>query len=356
MKKIIILIITLLFFTGCYDYTELNDTAIISGIAAAYKNNKYEITFEIIILQKDDSGSQSQSKTMLVTGQGENPAKAFNNTIGKVDKKVIFDHLQVVLLDESLAQKEGIKHLSNYLFRDIHISNNFYYIIAKDTSAKKILATKIKNEPVVSNALIGLFKNQNDAEIFDLHSEFDYLYAQLKEGKKDILIPSVTLNNSKISLASSGVFIKDKLKEYLTKNESQTVNLLNDKVENALYSKQNIAITVYKNNTKIKLKNNTVHIKVNAEGLIRCLNKDYVLRTGKINKKLSQDFSKLIKKDIKKLIEKSIDTNSDFLGIRNLYYRTYPAKYEKNIWKKLNYKIEVNLEVNRNGQAFEVIN
>ena len=356
MKKLIILIITLLFFTGCYDYTELNNTAIISGIAASYKDDNYEITLEIIILQKDDSGSQKQSKTMLVTGKGKNPAKAFNNTIGKVDKKVIFDHLQVVLLDESLAKEEGIKHLSNYLFRDIHISNNFYYIIAKDASAKKILATKIKNEPVVSNALIGLFKNQNDAEVFDLHNEFDYLYAHMKDGKKDIIIPSVTLKNEKIALANSGIFIKDKLKDYLSKTESQTVNLLNEKVENALYSKQNIAVSVYRNNAKMSLKDNTVHIKVNAEGLIRCLNKDYVLRTSKINKKLSKDFAKVIKKDIKELIEKSLETNSDFLGIRNLYYRTYPAKYQKDIWRSLDYKIDVDLEVNRNGQAFEVIN
>ena len=169
--------------------------------------------------------------------------------------------------------------------------------------------------------------------MFDLKNEFDYLYAQMKEGKKDILIPSVTLENQKIALGTSGVFIKDKLTGYLTKRESQTYNILNSKVENALFSKENIAISLYKNSSKIKLKNNTVYINVNAEALIRCLNEDYVLRTGKINKKLSKDFAKMIKKDIKKLVEKSLETNSDFLGIRNLYYRTYPQKYNKNIWK-----------------------
>ncbi len=356
MKKIIFIFLILFLFTGCYDYTELNDTAIISGIGADYKDKKYEITFEIITLQKDNSGSKSETKTMLVTGSGNNPARAFNNTISKVDKKVVFDHLQVVLLSENLAQEKGIKHLSNYLFRDIHVSNNFYYILAKDSKVKEIFKTKIKNEPVVSNALIGLFKNQNDVEIFDLKNEFDYLYAQMKDGKKDILIPSVKLKNNNISLATNGFFIKDKLKGFLSKQDSQTYNLLNSKVENALYSKQNEAISIYKNKNKINLKNNTVKIKVSAEGIIKCLNKNYVLRDGKINKKLSLEFAKMIKKDIQKLVETSLEENSDFLGFRNLYYRTYPQNYQKDIWKSLKYDVEVNLEVNRNGQAFEVIN
>lgn len=356
MKKIIFLLLTLFIFTGCYDYNELNDTAIVSALAVGYENKEYEVTFEIIMTKKNDSGQQQESKTMLVSAKGENPAKAFNNVISKVDKKTIFDHLQIVLLDEKLATNEGIKHISNYLFRDIHINNNFYYVLAKDTTGKDILKVKIANEPVVSNALMALFNNQNDIEIFDLKNEFDYLYAEMKDGKEDIVIPSVVLNNKKIALGTLGIFKKDKLIDYLTKKESQTFNLLNNNAENALFSEKNIAISVYKNKAKIKLKNNTVKIKVNAEALIRCLNKEYVLRDGKINKKLSTKFSKMIKKDIQDLITKTRESDSDILGIRGLYYRTYPQKYQKDIWQDLNYNVKVNLEVNRNGQAFEVIN
>lgn len=356
MKKIILLLCGLFFFTGCYDYTELNDTAIISGAAVAYKDKNYEVTFEIIVTKKSDTGEQEQTKTMLVTGKGSNPAKAFNNTMGKVDKKTILNHLQVVILDESLAKKEGIKHLSNYLFRDIHISNNFYYILAKNVEAKKILNTKVKNEPIVSTAIINLFNNENDVEILDLKSEFDYLYADMKAQKKDIVIPSITLNNKNISLGTLGIFKKDKLKDYLNKTESQTYYLLKSKTDDALYSKENIAISIYKNKPKIKIKNNTVNISLKAEGLIRCLNEDYVLRTSKANKKLSKEFSTMVKKDIKKLLEKSIESNSDFLGIDEIFYQTYPKSYQKNIWKSLNYKVNVDLIINRNGQTFEVIN
>ena len=38
MKKLIILIVCILFLSGCSDYTEINDLAIITGISLDYKD------------------------------------------------------------------------------------------------------------------------------------------------------------------------------------------------------------------------------------------------------------------------------------------------------------------------------
>ena len=110
MKKIIILLLSCFLFAGCYDYNELNNAAIVSGIAASYKNEKYNITFETIVTKKSESNS-SDTKTMLVSSSGKTPAEAFDNTIASVDKKAVFSHLKVVILDETIAKK-GIKDLS----------------------------------------------------------------------------------------------------------------------------------------------------------------------------------------------------------------------------------------------------
>ena len=47
MKKTIISLICLLSLTGCYNYRELNDLAIVSGISIAKVNNQYELTVEV---------------------------------------------------------------------------------------------------------------------------------------------------------------------------------------------------------------------------------------------------------------------------------------------------------------------
>ena len=354
MKKIIILLSALLLFTGCYDYNELNDIAVISGMAVAYKDNKYEITLEIINAKKSDSNESNQTGTMLVSATGSTPSAAINNATAKVDKISLFSHLQIVILDESVAKK-GIKEISNYLFREIHISNNFYYIIAEDTDAKEILKVKIKNEPVVTNALLNLFNNSNDVEMLDLNNEFDDLFAQIKDGKSDIVIPSVKLNKNNLALGTLGIFKKDKLIDYLSKEESQTYYLLKSQVENSLFYTNDTAISVYQNKTKYKVTDDTINIKLSANALIKCLNEETNLREGFKNRKLSKYYSKVLKTNIKKLIEKSIETDSDFLGINTKYYQQAPKQYQKDIYKLIKYKVEVDLEVNRNGQTYEVI-
>lgn len=353
MKKIIILLLSCFLFAGCYDYNELNNTAIVSGIAASYKNEKYNITFETIVTKKSESNS-SDTKTMLVSSSGKTPAEAFDNTIASVDKKAVFSHLKVVILDETIAKK-GIKDLSNYLFRDIHINNTFYYILAKNTEAKKIFETKVKNEPIVANALLDLFENQNSIEMINLNNEFDTLYGRLKENKEDIVIPSVSTNKKNISLETLGVFKKDKLKDFLTKDESKTYNLIKGKVSNLLLDDNNSAVTIYKNKCKMKTDKKNFTLNMSAEGIITSFDTDESLRNGKENKILSKDFSKIIKKKINKLIQTSKDLDSDFLGIGLTYYKKYPNEYKKEIFKNLNYQVNVKAIVNRNGQSFEVI-
>ena len=44
MKKILIIILTLLLCTGCFDYKEINDLAIINAIGVDYENDEYVIT------------------------------------------------------------------------------------------------------------------------------------------------------------------------------------------------------------------------------------------------------------------------------------------------------------------------
>ena len=353
MKKLLLFIVIPFLFTGCYDYIEINDRAIVSGMAVTYKDNKYEISLEIINAKKGEN-NQSQTNSIIISGTGKTPASSINNTLAKVNKNTLFSHLQIVLLDESVA-KRGIKDISNYLFRDIHISHNFYYVLAKETDAKNILKVKLNNEKIVTNAILDLFNNSNDIELLDYSSEFDDLYAQLKNGKSDIIIPSVTLNNKNIILGSAGIFKNDKLVDYLTKKESQTYYLLKSKIKNSLFYTKDTAISIYENKSKFKVNDNTINISLDANAVIKCLNEKTNLRNGSKNNELSGSYSKILKKNIKNLIEKSIESNSDFLGFNTIFYEQNPHNYNKNIYKLLNYKISVNLEVNRNGQAYEVI-
>lgn len=355
MKKIILLIAILFLFTGCYDYNELNNLAIVSGIAVSYKDGKYKATFEIVNTKKEESGQSEDKKPIIISAQGDNPSDAINNTLAKAEKKVLFSHVQVVLLDESIAKK-GIKWISNFLFRDIKTNNNFYYVLVKDSDAEEILKTNIKDQAIVTSAIVTLFNNQNDNGRLDSSNEFDHIYAKLKDGKEDIVLPAITLKNKTITIEPPGIFKKDKLVDYFNQDEATIYYLLKSKAENAFFDKKTSAITIYNNKPGFKMKNkNTLVVFLKAQAKIECLNQKANLREDTLNKELTKEYTKEVEEGIKKLLDKSFATESDFLGLGSTYFKKYPKSYSKNKFLELKYEVDAQVEVNRNGKAFEVI-
>ena len=53
MKKIFFLLLIPFFLTGCYDYQELNNRAVIAGIAIDYKEDEFWVDLEILNNKKD---------------------------------------------------------------------------------------------------------------------------------------------------------------------------------------------------------------------------------------------------------------------------------------------------------------
>lgn len=68
-EKILIIILTLLLCTGCFDYKEINDLAIINAIGVDYEDDEYVITLEILNDQIDKDSSKITSYTKVGHGK-----------------------------------------------------------------------------------------------------------------------------------------------------------------------------------------------------------------------------------------------------------------------------------------------
>ena len=65
MKKKIILIILILLLTGCSDYRELTDMAIVPSFAIDYKDNKYHVIVHVLDAKKEDKKAEYETLLKL---------------------------------------------------------------------------------------------------------------------------------------------------------------------------------------------------------------------------------------------------------------------------------------------------
>ena len=72
----------ILILGGCYDYKELNDMSIVSGIGIDFIDNEYLVSLEITKSSKD--GSSTEIETKVVTGSDSNISIAFSNAMNMI--------------------------------------------------------------------------------------------------------------------------------------------------------------------------------------------------------------------------------------------------------------------------------
>ena len=183
--KMILIILLLTFTTSCYNYVEVNEIAIVEGIAIDYLDNKYQLILEIIDIKTDNENSY------LIEEQSPNLNEAFNKVKDLSSKKISMSHLETVILSKNVLLNH-IDDIANYFINQNDITTNFYLVYSNNP--KEILTNKNNYYPINTKTITdNLDKDKNKKY------QFDYIYTSIKE-KKIFEIPKVSLEDNNIKI------------------------------------------------------------------------------------------------------------------------------------------------------------
>ena len=354
MKKIIILLISILFLTGCYDNIELDDLAIITGVGIDYKDDNFFLTYEILSDTKTEANSTLESYT--VSGSGKSISEAFINTNYKVSKKAYFSHLKVLILSEEIVNGH-FEEITDYVLRDNNIRSEFKVVVANNTTPEEILKNNDKNHPVVSEIIVNLIDNEKYNNNLVIGETFRQIVAKLISNNYDVILNTISIKDKEIAINNSYIFNGFKYKNTLTKQDSTLFNMLTKNVTaiefDKDYDKGNVTITVNSSDTKIEVTKDKIIINTELEGKILENNAKFDLTKTEAYEKLNKDFSNLIEKRIKNFIKLLQDNESDILGLQEIYYRNTRKENER-LWQTSDIEVKVDLKINTKGFIFEV--
>lgn len=372
MKKVILSLIILFCLTGCWNYNELNDYSIVSGVAIDKDGDKYEASVLISNSPKSDSGESNttQSQVVVYSGKGDSIFSALKQ-IGLISpKELYFGSFSVLVISEEVA-KDGIDSAIDFFVRYPNARKNFYVVLSKDTKAKdtiKIMSPlssfpsqKITDNVKTTTELQGIISSINFNDLLSTILS-DGIEASINcieiEGNEKKGSTQKNLESSEpkayTKLGNLGIFKEDKFVDWANRDESLGINMINGKISEMFldleYNDGYVVIdsTSFSSKVDVELKDNKPVVNINISGEARIIEvKDKVdLEDSKIIEELQKKANKKIKKRINQAIDLAIENKTDIFGFGKKFYQEYPEYFKsiKDEWNNNLDQLEINIK------------
>jgi len=372
MKKLIILSLFLLGVCGCWNYKELDDYSIITGIAIDKVEEEYEVSVLISNASKSsgESPDSSESKSVVYSGKGNSIFKAIKDIALISPKELYLDHFSILVLSEEIA-RDGIYNIVDFFLRYPNARKDFSVALAKDCKAKDTLKiiTPLTDFPSQSIADNLKFSTKLQGTISNLNYN-ELMYNLIAPGK-EVVMNSIKIvgdaeeGSSKdntessepktyLKLGNLGIFKDDKFIEWTNTEESYGINIINNKLSE-MYIKVEIddgyvvvSPITFSTDVKIELKNDKPQVTINSSGNAKVMevNGHINLEDDSVIKEIQKKSNKKIKKYIKKAIDIASENETDIFGFGLKLYKSNPDYFDKikDSWNKDLKNLDINIK------------
>jgi len=334
MKKIFILFILLL--SGCSDYKELNNLAIVNTIGIDKKDNNYKLCIEVLNTDKENG----KNKIYYSTGKTIN--EAINKINNKSTKIIYGGHLDKIIVSKDILNDKKIDLVDSF-FRLTEVKDEFDFFVTKDNDACDIVKSLSK---LPNNSSSRLQKNSKENRSTSSYTNIDVFISNYLKTGIDPVISVLNIKDNEVYIDNIAITKNGKVIKYLDTKESIGYNLIRNEIDKISipisYKDKYSTIKINKSTTKNKvIKNNNkyiIEININIEAYLTEYNFDLDLTKNNTITKLEE----ISKKEIDKYITSAIklDKESNYLGFKRMIYERYPKE------KDYIYDIKKNIKVN----------
>ncbi|SHH75036.1 spore germination protein KC [Sporobacter termitidis DSM 10068] len=369
-----IVLLANLFLSGCWSSREVN-TLGISVCLGIDKSDKGYVISEQVINPKTIASKKmtSESPVVVYTQEGEDINETITRMTTITSRKIYHSHLRMVILGEEIA-REGISNIVDYLLRNPEFRTDFYFAIARGSSAREILSVLTPIELIPGVDMFTKLKMATEEwapvrglRIIELANDLtaDGINATITAVEKvddgDTTNSTDTLKKSgefeKLKFTDIGVFKQDKLVGWLDELESKGYNYITDKVLHTVgfetYGDNGmVSYDIPKTASKIKavVRNNQPAITVEVK-----LTYDIVDVKGDLNVSKVENIeliNKLVEKKLRIICESAIhkaqkELGSDIFGFGERVHDADKAYWKtvKDKWNEVFVDIPVTLEL-----------
>lgn len=352
----ILIILSTIFLTGCWSSHEVNTLAVAVCIGIDKTENGYLVTEQVLNPRVMASKkATAESPVVIYTAEGNDLAEIIRRFTTQSSRILYNADLRMVVIGEDVA-KDGIQNILDYFLRNYEYRTDFYFVIAKNSTANEVLGilTPIESVPGFSMYISLKMSEEKWAAMKSIRI-IELVNTIIADGDNPVLT-GIEISQDEISPKSTdilkqsgeykklkytglGAFNKDKIVGWLDEDESKGYNYITDNVKNTIEyadydSKVKITYEIInaKSRTKVYFLENkpAIEVKIKIKCNIEIVEGEFDV-SAEENK---QVLNKLLASKVKLLCEKALnkaqkELKTDIFGFGEAIHRKYPKTWEK---------------------------
>lgn len=389
LKKVFftLFILASILLNGCMGGREIDELAIAISMGIDKAEDGYLLTIQILNPKAIASRkAQNEAPIILYTETGKDLFEIKRRITEQSPRRIYNSHLRTVVFGEDMA-KEGIQQTLDFFVRGHEYRTDFFFLVAKGTTANHILNELTPLEAVPGIEVYDSLKTSEKSwaptktvKLYELVNDL------ISDGKNPVLTgiklsdPKNPMHSieilkqsdpTKLMVSSLGVFRNDKLAGWLTEEESKGYNYImgnvNNTAEEVKYDDQG-QVTLEAIKTKVKRKATLLNKKpaINVEIMVKA---NVVAQTGELDLTSEEIIEKLCRKaerDMEALCKAVLERTknnfkTDVFGFGEEIHKKYPKLWKeiKNNWNDefamLPVSIKVHVQINNLGESTKSI-
>lgn len=359
-----LIFLNLFIISGCWNYREIDQLAIVAGSAIDKQDDKYLVSAEIVNVT---GGKEAKVSPIVVTGKGDTIFDAIRNMIKISGKPLYWAHSEILIISEEIA-REGVVEVIDLFTRDPETRMSSNLLISKEKTAKEILEQQSITTEIKSSEINRMLLSQKLLSKAPVIAVYQFVN-NLADNTRAAVLPAIVIKKNQgksvTELFGTAVFKKDKLSGFLNGEDTKYFLFAINKVRGGLLiqkeklegSNVKVSLEIFADKTHTKIKpiysngKLTMKLEVFANVAIGELegSKNYMNEPGRT--KLKKAAEKSLEDNIKRVIKKvQNEYGSDIFEFGRIVQNERPDVWREleNDWEKI-YKdldVKVKAEIN----------
>lgn len=361
-----------IFFSGCWNYHELETYSVVTGMAIDKGQNGYQYHVAFECMKMTGGGQGAQIEPLLIGQDGNTIFEAVRSTLRESDKKLYFNHCKIIILSSEIA-KDGIKSVTDWIKRDAEPRLTMNVLISKEKTAEEILRVKPQSGQLLSLQIDNTLAESTDYYGSSAGVQVYQMTDTLNAEGISLVLPAIekkkTEDEETVQLTGGAVFKGDRMVGWLAAGPAKYYALIRGKVKGGLIltgptpGSTQFALEILESQTKVKPVVSGQTVTVNIDVKMRTAfgeqdsEEDLLSQLG--IDKVEQYAGQTIQYETARVVENVQQSfGCDIFGFGNTLYQDQPNEWDRigPQWEKIfkTLKVKVNAEVKIENTALNM--